>query len=226
LATSERTVGRPFLPGGGIGERMHSTKAIVAFVALACCVAGGTAVPTAAQPQQGDGVQTPNATMVFTDQTTNGTTVQLNSVNLSQGGFVAIHNASLTTENDTVGSVIGVSERLSPGPHQDVQVRLYSLDGRDFNQSRLRTNGSLTAMVHFDSNENNQFDFVRTNGSVDGPYVEGTQAVVDSAEMSISRSDIVITDPGIRVLNPLVLVVGALVLIALLVVGFVVARRR
>ncbi len=185
------------------------------------CIAGIAVSPAVAQSQQ---VQTPNATMVFTDQTTNGTTVQLNSVNLSQGGFVAIHNASLTAENDTVGSVIGVSERLSPGPHQDVQVRLYAVAGREFNQSRLRTNESLTAMVHFDSNENGQFDFVRTNGSVDGPYVEGTQAVVESAEISVSRSDIVITDPGFRALNPLV-IVGAVLLIALLVVGFVVARR-
>jgi hypothetical protein len=203
---------------------MHSTKALVAFVALVCCVAGVTAVPTAAQSQRGDGVQTSNATMVFTDQTTNGTTVQLNSVNLSQGGFVAIHNASLTTQNDTVGSVIGVSERLSPGPHQDVRVQLYSLDGRNFNQSRLRTNGSLTAMIHFDSNENGQFDFVRTNGSVDGPYVEGTQAVVESADISVERDETV-ADDGFGIgLVPVV--AGGFVLVALVVLAVVVARRR
>ena len=134
---------------------MRSTLAAVCLALF--CIVGTAVAPAAAQsqpvqPQQGDGVRTPNATMVFTDQTTNGTTVRLNSVNLSQGGFVAIHDANLTDENDTVGSVIGVSEKLGPGPHQDVRVQLYGLDGREFNQSRLRTNGSLTAMAHFDSN--------------------------------------------------------------------------
>jgi hypothetical protein len=200
---------------------MQPTKLATVLFALALCVAGVAVLPAAAQSQQ---VQTPNATLVFTDQTTNGTTVQLNSVNLSQGGFVAIHNASLTTENDTIGSVIGVSERLSPGPHQDVQVQLYTLEGREFNQSRLRTNGSLTAMVHFDSNENNQFDFVRTNGSVDGPYVVGTGTVVESAEISVEREETV-ADGGFDI-GPAPLLVGGIVLVVLVVLAAVVARRR
>lgn len=201
---------------------MRSTTPTAAVLIVLFCIAGMAVSPAVAQSQQ---VRTPNATMVFTDQTTNGTTVQLNSVNLSQGGFVAIHNASLTTQNDTVGSVIGVSERLSPGPHQDVQVRLYAVAGREFNQSRLRTNGSLTAMVHFDSNENGQFDFVRTNGSVDGPYVEGTQAVVESAEISVEREERTTSDDGFDIgLVPLVAV--GFVLVALVVLAAVVARRR
>ena len=204
---------------------MHSTNVVAAVFAVLLCVAGVGAIPTEVQSQQTGGVQTPNATMVFTDQTTNGTTVQLNSVNLSQGGFVAIHNRNLTAENDTVGSVIGVSERLSPGPHQDVQVRLYSLDGREFNQSRLRTNGSLTAMAHFDSNENGEFDFVQTNGSVDGPYIEGTGAVVESAEVSVEREESATSGDGFDIgLVPLVVV--GFVLVVLVVVAAVVARRR
>jgi hypothetical protein len=204
---------------------MHSTNVIIAALALVFCVAGATAAPTGVQPQQGDGVRTPNATMVFTDQTTNGTTVQLNSVNLSQGGFVAIHNTSLTTQNNTVGSVIGVSERLSPGPHQDVRIRLYNLESREFNQSRLRTNGSLTAMVHFDSNGNSQFDFVRTNGSVDGPYVEGTQAVIDSADISVERDEPATPDGGFDI-GLAAIVVGVFVLVAVVVLAAVVVRRR
>ena len=162
--------------------------------------------------------------MVFTDQATNGTTVQLNSVNLSEGGFVAIHDRNLTAENDTVGSVIGVSKRLSPGPHQDVRVRLYSLDNREFNQSRLRTNGSLTAMAHFDSNDNGEFDFVQTNGSVDGPYVTGTGTVVESADISVEREETP-SDGGLDIgLVPIV--AAGLVLVVLVVLAAVVARRR
>lgn len=162
---------------------MKSTNSVAALLAIFLCVAGtAVALPTASQSQQAQqGVQNPNATLVFTDQTSNGTTVRVNTATLSQGGFVTIHDSNLTANNSTVSSVIGVSERLGPGPHQDVMVRLYSVDGREFNQSRLRANGTLTAMAHFDSNDNREFDFVQTNGSVDGPYVEGTAVVTKSA---------------------------------------------
>lgn len=202
---------------------MQSTRFTAVVFAFFLCVAGAAALPASAQSQQ---VHTPNATMVFTDQTTNGTTVRLNSVNLSEGGFVAIHDRNLTAENDTVGSVIGVSKRLSPGPHQDVQVRLYSLADREFNQSRLQTNGSLTAMVHFDSNRNGEFDFIRTNGSVDGPYVEGTGTVVKSAEISVEREETSSNSNGFLGVGLVPVVAGALVLVVLVVLAVVVARRR
>ena len=198
---------------------MRPTKVLIAASLALLCVAGVGVVPTA-QSQ----THTPNATMVFTDQTTNGTTVQLNSVNLSEGGFVAIHDRNLTAENDTVGSVIGVSKRLSPGPHQDVRVRLYSLDNREFNQSRLRTNGSLTAMAHFDSNDNGEFDFVQTNGSVDGPYVAGTGTIVESAGVSVEREETA-SDGGLDIgLVPIV--AAGLVLVVLVVFAAAVVRRR
>ncbi|WP_256687730.1 DUF7282 domain-containing protein [Halococcus qingdaonensis] len=206
---------------------MRSTLAAICLVLF--CILGTAVAPAAAQsqpvqPQQGDGVRTPNATMVFTDQTTNGTTVQLNSVNLSQGGFVAIHDANLTDANDTVGSVIGVSEKLGAGPHQDVRVRLYGVDGREFNQSRLRTNGSLTAMAHFDSNGNDRFDFVRSNGSVDGPYVAGTGTITESAVVSVEREE---TTPDSALDIGLVPIVAAgLVVVLLIVLAAVVVRRR
>ena len=52
-------------------------------------------------------------TVSFSDQTTAGTTVTVDSVNVSEGGFVAIHDSSLL-EGNVVGSVIGVSEYLEP----------------------------------------------------------------------------------------------------------------
>ncbi|WP_435076598.1 DUF7282 domain-containing protein [Halococcus sp. AFM35] len=80
-------------------------------------------------------------------------------------------------------------------------------------------------MVHFDSNENGQFDFVRTNGSVDGPYVEGTQAVVESAEISVEHEERTTSDGGFDIgLVPLV--AAGFVLLALVVLAAVVARRR
>lgn len=168
----------------------------------------------------------PSSTIVFEDQTSNGTTVRVNSVNLSQGGFVAIHDESLAENNSTVSSVVGVSQRLSPGPHQDVVVELYGVDGREFDQSTLQGNGTLTAMAHFDSNDNQEFDYVQTNGSVDGPYIEGTQAVTRSANVAVRDEEDAVSGGELFGVGPLVLVAALLVILALVVLAVVVVRRR
>ena len=213
-----------------------SAAKLAAVLAVALLCIGGTAVALPASPdrphsvqppqQAQQGVSNPNATLVFTDQTTNGTVARLNTATLSQGGFVAIHDTSLTTNNSTVGSVIGVSQPLRPGPHQDVVVPLYSVDGREFNESRLAENGSLVAMAHFDSNSNGEFDFVASNGSVDGPYVEGTQAVTESATISVRPAT---DDAGSGILDgigPVAVTAVLVVLLALLGGATVVARWR
>ncbi|WP_273836351.1 hypothetical protein [Halococcus sp. PRR34] len=211
---------------------MRSTK-VAAVLVVALCVAGtAAALPTESvrsqQPQQAQqGVSNPNATLVFSEQTTNGSVVRLNTATLSQGGFVAIHDTSLTANNSTVGSVIGVSQRLSPGPHQDVVVPLYAVDGRNFNDSRLAANGTLVAMAHFDSNDNGEFDFVATNGSTDGPYVEGVRAVTDNASISVRPAADDAADGGILGgVGPIAVTLALVVVLALLGGAAVVARRR
>lgn len=204
---------------------MQSTRLVGAFLVF-CCVAGtAVALPAPVQSQQ-TAPANPEATIVFEDQTSNGTAVRVNSVNLSQSGFVAIHDRSLTRNNSTVGSVIGVSQRLSAGPHQDVVVDLYSVDGREFNQSELQENGTLVAMAHFDSNDNGEFDFVQTNGSVDGPYFEGPQAVTQRAEVSVASDEETTTGGLFGGVSLLVLVGAALVIVALLALTVVVVRRQ
>jgi len=195
-------------------------------------VGTAAAVPTdsgrSSQPQQAQqAISNPNATLVFTDQTTNGSVVRLNTATLSQGGFVAVHDTSLTANNSTVGSVIGVSQQLSSGPHQDVVVPLYSVDGRSFNESRLAENGTLIAMAHFDANSNDKFDFVATNGSADGPYVEGVRAVTNRASISVRPATADAGGGGVLGgLSPIVIVAVLVVALALLVGVAVVVRRR
>lgn len=95
------------------------------------------------------------------DQATNGETVIVQSVNLSEGGFVVIHDSSIEA-GDVVGSVIGVSRYLEAGSHQDVPVTL----ARPLDASAV-----VVAMAHRDTNGNRVLDFVETNGAVDGPYL-------------------------------------------------------
>jgi hypothetical protein len=126
----------------------------------------------------------PTADVVFEDQSTNGTTVTVQSVSMSEGGFVAIHDASLL-DGAVLDSVVGVSEKLDAGTHEDVECTLYEVPGGDFDVSSLPSPQTLIAMPHRDTNENDTYDFLTSEGQSDGPYVtEEGDAVVDDADIS------------------------------------------
>ncbi|MFC7044239.1 hypothetical protein ACFQH6_01420 [Halobacteriaceae archaeon GCM10025711] len=118
---------------------------------------------------------TENASVTFDDQTSNGSAVVVQSVTLPEGGFVVIHDDSLFA-GDAVGSVVGNSEYLEPGTHENVTVTL----DESFNESV-----TLVAMAHLDTNENQVYDFSATNGTDDGPYTVGGEPVIDEAAVGI-----------------------------------------
>lgn len=179
---------------------------LVLSVAAAVALAGGVAGFAAATPTHEAGAastdgtavaqanntttnQTANATanVTFPNQTSNGTVVLVENVTLSEGGFVAVHNESLL-QNRTVSSDIGASEYLEPGTHQNVSVTLYDVPGANFTRTSLsQGNHTLIAMPHTDTNGNQSFDFVATNGSMDGPYTfaNGT-AVTDRVTVEVT----------------------------------------
>ncbi|MFB6227959.1 MAG: hypothetical protein ABEH88_05150, partial [Halobacteriales archaeon] len=119
--------------------------------------------------------QPPAASVTFNPQTTDGTSVTVDSVRMDDGGFVTMHDDTL--QNDAVGSVVGVSDYLAPGTHQDVTVNL---------NEQLEETQTLFAMPHRDDNSNQSYDFVDTGGSNDAPYTEGGSAVTDSADVTVA----------------------------------------
>jgi hypothetical protein len=128
----------------------------------------------------------PNASVTFNNQTTDGTTVMVESVTLSDSGFVAIHNASLLN-GDEYGSVVGVSEPLSAGTHEDVEVTLFDVPGQSFAKgTTLEESQTLIAMPHLDNNRNDVYDFITSNGVNDSPYTEAGSAVVDTASVTVA----------------------------------------
>jgi hypothetical protein len=146
-----------------------------------------TATPTPTEEETTTETEQPTASATFNNQTTDGTTVVVDSVTLSEGGFVAIHNASLNDGN-TLGSVVGVSEPLSAGTHENVEVTLFDVPGQNFSESMtLEENQTLIAMPHFDSNSNGVYDFITSNASEDGPYTENGSAVVDPAFVTVEQ---------------------------------------
>lgn len=145
----------------------------------------GTGTETPTETENENETEQPTASVTFDNQTTDGTTVVVKSVTISEGGFIAIHNASLLDGN-TLGSVVGVSEPLSAGTHENVEVTLFDVPGQNFSEGMtLEENQTLIAMPHFDSNSNGVYDFITSNASEDGPYTANGSAVVDSASITI-----------------------------------------
>jgi hypothetical protein len=127
----------------------------------------------------------PMASVSFSDQeATDGTSVTVSKAMLSQGGFVTIHDSSVL-DGDVFESVVGVSDALDAGTHEDVCVSLFEdVPGREFEMASLQGEATLVAMPHFDSNDNGTYDFVTSQGEADGPYTKGEKPVVDDAAVT------------------------------------------
>jgi hypothetical protein len=120
--------------------------------------------------------------------TENGTAVTIETTTLSEGGYVAIHNESLL-DGDAVGSVVGVSEYLEAGTYENLSVVLYNVSGAEFDDTELTENETLIAMPHQETNDNETYDFVATNGTADGPYTDEGGAIVDNATVAPPTDD-------------------------------------
>jgi PGF-CTERM protein len=116
-----------------------------------------------------------NAVVTASDQTTDGETVTIDSVTLHDGGFVTVHDATVT-EGAVFESVRGTSDYLAPGTHENVTVEL---------DAPLNETTTIVPMAHMDTNGNEVYDFVTSEGAEDGPYVARGGAVVATAEATV-----------------------------------------
>jgi hypothetical protein len=109
------------------------------------------------------------ASVTFSDQTTAGDTVTVDSVTLPDGGFVVVH----TPDHGT----LGVSDFLAAGTHTDVTVTL---------DDPLSTDRRLQAMAHRDTNGNETYDHGRCAPDTDGHYTCDGDAVAAFAAIRVS----------------------------------------
>ncbi|MFB6281184.1 MAG: PGF-CTERM sorting domain-containing protein [Haloferacaceae archaeon] len=124
-----------------------------------------------------DGAEvTVSAAVSLADQPSGGHTVVVDSVDLSEGGFVTLHDARLFG-GDALGSVVGTSGYLDAGVHENVEVTL----DEPIDESR-----TLIAMPHRDTNDNEAYDFVSSDGGADGPYTADGGAVTDPGKVSVT----------------------------------------
>jgi PGF-CTERM protein len=117
------------------------------------------------------------ASVTFNDQSSNGEQVRVASASLSEGGFVTIHDSTL--QDDPFGSVRGTSSYLEPGSNSGITVTL---------DDPIEESQTLIAMPHLDTNGNEAYDFVTSDGSEDTPYTANGTAVTDSAEVTIEMA--------------------------------------
>jgi len=122
------------------------------------------------------------ATVSFSDQSTTGRSVVVDSVELGDGGFVVIHDSSLL-DGEVAASVIGNSEYLEPGSYENVTVRL---------DDSLEEGDTLIAMAHQDTNGNQSYDFP----DADGPYTEDGDPVIDDADVQVEAAEGALTFPN------------------------------
>lgn len=115
------------------------------------------------------------ATVSFSDQSTTGGSVVVDSVELGDGGFVVIHDSSLL-DGEVAASVIGNSEYLEPGSYDDLTVRL---------DEPIEEGDTLIAMAHQDTNGNQTYDFP----DADGPYTEDGGPVIDDADVQVEAAE-------------------------------------
>jgi len=136
---------------------------------------GGTATDT--DSSSGDEA-TPFASVDFENQAVADDAVTVGEALLSEGGFVALHDARLLG-GELFASVVGVSEYLEPGVHRAVEVALDDPNAITEVPFPPAPAKPLIPMPHRDTDDDELYDFVDSEGADDGPYTAEGQAVVD-----------------------------------------------
>jgi len=125
-----------------------------------------------------DGDSTPTASITFHDQSVSGEVetqgVTIASVDLSDGGYVVVYNAS-DQHGAGPDTVIGASSFHAQGEHQNVRIAL----DQDIRESR-----TLIARPHEDTDGDNVFEYGAEAG-LDGPYTHSGDPVNDSAQVDV-----------------------------------------
>jgi len=109
-------------------------------------------------------LSSPVAQVTFDDQTVTADTVTVDSASLSEGGYVTIRARTAD------GEVVGHTEYLAAGDHEDLRIRL---------ESTYSDRMELYAVPHLDTDGDERFGY--TGGSVDRTYPTERTRIYDTA---------------------------------------------
>jgi hypothetical protein len=120
-----------------------------------------------------------NASVALSNQTTNGTSVSVDSAALPDGGYVAIHDGGYNGSNATE-TLAGATDYLAAGSYENVTV---ALD----NGSTAIDSGRVSAVIYADTDGDRRFQYVPSGGVEDRPVRENGSAVADGAFVTVER---------------------------------------
>ena len=92
------------------------------------------------------------------------------------GGFIVLHDQDELQNQGAIPSIVGVSEYLGPGIHNEVKVAL---------DESISETTTLGAMPHQDTNGNQEYDFESSGGTEDGPYTLESSPVIDFGTLDV-----------------------------------------
>jgi membrane-bound metal-dependent hydrolase YbcI (DUF457 family) len=121
---------------------------------------------------------TERASVAFEDQETTGSTITVENATLPDGGWVVVNNESY--ESNPTGSAVGISPYLKPGTHRNVTVSL--LPGA------VSENQTLIARPSRDTNGNQQYDYVQSDGFEDTGYTLNGSSVSEGADITLTNA--------------------------------------
>lgn len=134
----------------------------------------------------------------FDNQESDGTSVVIDRVHLSEGGFISIHDGRFVGSHGEVGvgagSIIGYSEFLGAGTYEDVEVPLFEdeeLNLDPYEDRELSDLQYLIALPHADTNGNEEWDFYPGEINVDTGFEEGDTSSVFPLERTTDGAVIV-----------------------------------
>ena len=143
---------------------------LLAAIVLAVAVVVGAGMVIGQAPAMFGVDEEPQASITFDEQTTNGTVVEVDSVSLSDGGFVVITNSA--------GETLAVSGYLDAGAHENVTIEA---------DEEVELLGRLTATAHEDTTGDESYAFDETDGDEDRPYVADGYPVSDTASVTLAE---------------------------------------
>jgi hypothetical protein len=145
----------------------------------------GTSVSDRARITIPDDERPSRPSVTLTNQTTRGTNATVDSVTLSEGGYVGIHRGSYNESNATE-SLIGATRYLEPGTYENVTVTVGAgVPGR--NASALTDSGRVSAVVYEDTDDDRAFQYVSSGGVEDQPALANGTPVATSAFVTVER---------------------------------------
>lgn len=173
-----------FGPGGGDGDAMpfmnHST-------AKAPPTPAGNNSTTPVDREANETLAE-SALLTVANQTSDGQTVTIREMNLSEGGYVAIHDARRKDAGLT-HNIIGVSRYYEAGTYSTVTVKLFDVPGFNYSDdAHLMGSPRVFVTLHHETNGNTTFEYITSGKSRDGPYRTASGAVaVDFAVLTVQH---------------------------------------